>query len=576
MSNKPLDHYFAATKHIPEAMSLEQVQKMVHLSAGMPPKPWWKLKPFIMSSVITTIVVTATLVAVNFNTNPNTTEILAAAEPLHMPTTTTNNTTAPFETTTPLAVVKPLTEEDELWLEMEAQPIFPLEVNANDEFAELLPRSVEPLAVVVPENIVFEPEVFVPDTTLKPKESYTGDTKTIVQEFDAAFFDRLKMNHFGGDITVETTATNNISVSATLKVETKKAEDQRTVLENFELVFGTESGELAVDNNWSTSCNSNKVEIDGKKIKVKSYSVDYTVKIPESMSVNLKNNHGDILIGNVAGEATFSLFSGTLKTGDIAGKVTAKVRYGKLDIGNVNEAKVTLFDTDGSIGSSTDLNLDSRYSDINLLSIEDLSINGFSGKTIIASGAKNIEGNIRYGTFELAAPATSIDLVGFELKCNLHDVQTLKLNTRYSKVNTGNIENFDLSSSFSDHIKTGNVGTLTSNARYTSFSVNQISTSLKVRNFDGSIVVGKVLPSFTSIDMDTRYTRIDLAFEEECKYTLSTSTRYTKLTLPSNQNASTDDNNSESKTFDGAINGSGSTPTATVKAVCFDGSLLLH
>jgi hypothetical protein len=184
-------------------------------------------------------------------------------------------------------------------------------------------------------------------------ENLITKSKTITKVFDKESVRDLFVTNSTGDINISRGLSKQLEIVIKIEVTGWQDEDVEIFLEKLVPDISLEGNEeqgfqvLSLFNfkmNKKCACPGEKKVYNpwfGKKAEVKSYRVDYEIKIPETLnSIQLLNAYGNISLPSYTGKLIINLRNGNLKTGnlDLASCECPgiTVRYGKVNMGKVN------------------------------------------------------------------------------------------------------------------------------------------------------------------------------------------------------------------------------------------------
>lgn len=219
------------------------------------------------------------------------------------------------------------------------------------------------------------------------QENFTKNYEKSYNLNENSFF---KIANKYGKVHIENTNADKLEILVTINVETKNKEKADNVFDKIKINFD-QSGDVITA----------ETEIL-KEIKVKKFSIDYNIKMPEDLKIDLSNKYGSIFINKLTSKSTINCKYGHLKineliTSDLENLATVNIKYStgtihkcdylKLDVKysemNVEESRglyvnsgysknefekayvmkvVSKYDPDFEIGEVTKLELDGKYS----------------------------------------------------------------------------------------------------------------------------------------------------------------------------------------------------------------------
>ncbi len=203
-----------------------------------------------------------------------------------------------------------------------------------------------------------------------------------------------------GKVQVDTWDKPQIDVEVVIKVEDRNESRAMKMLDQINVTIIESSQAISFETRIDGSLNNKNNQ---------EFEINYVIKMPSNLPLNVKNSFGDTYISPYNGPATLDIAYGNIKaetfsndlslelsfgSGDIraAKKVDLTVKYSKLDMGSVANALINSQFSDLEIDELLDVNLDAKYG-----SVEFGSLN-------------NITGKVSFSGFELELLRKSMDL----------------------------------------------------------------------------------------------------------------------------------------------------------------------
>jgi DUF4097 and DUF4098 domain-containing protein YvlB len=223
---------------------------------------------------------------------------------------------------------------------------------------------------------------------------------------------RVSLANIAGDIVVTAGSGDEVSIEAV-----KRTRGDRSELARVQIIVDERAGRVDV----RTEHEQNRTDRNGRSDRV---SVDYTVTVPTSASVDLHSVSGSLRVTGVHGALRVETISGNVTTNDTPKLENAKTVSGDLSL--------TGAASDGDLsGTSVSGNVTARG-----LKAHGLDLGSVSGNISVTDvscerlGIKSVSGNVEYsggiartGRYEINSHSGSVRLVlanpaGFELNAN--------------------------------------------------------------------------------------------------------------------------------------------------------------
>ena len=194
------------------------------------------------------------------------------------------------------------------------------------------------------------------------------------------------INKFGSVVT-ETWDQNNIVIDVTVKVEHPSADRAQKLLEMITVEFTEQGDKLTAETVFSKDFSS-----FSWRGSHNSFSINYNIKMPAYIAIELKNKYGNTAIDEVSGQAKIETKYGDLSVhkltrGNVKPLNVIVVAYGKASIDELSWAEINArYCGSFNIERATALLIDSKYSKIRIDEISSLvSDSKYDGYTVDAA-----------------------------------------------------------------------------------------------------------------------------------------------------------------------------------------------
>jgi hypothetical protein len=285
-----------------------------------------------------------------------------------------------------------------------------------------------------------------------------------------------------GDVNITNWEKDMVSIDVTVTVDHRKEEKARELLDEIIINFAQEGNKIMAETDFDKSFNRSGGLFDFDS-DTKEFSIDYTIKMPKYLSIELENKYGDVFIDEVTGRADIAVKYGNLKANKILRNNTKPLShvylaYSNGNIGEVNWLKLTLKYTPDhcEIGKS---------------------------KALIAM--------TKYSTLELEQ--------GSSLVCE----------SKY------------------DNYRIGTLSNLVCEAKYTEFNIDRVTKQIDLDSKYGDFDVNQIPAGFKKIKVDNSYGSIDLNIASNASYQLDGEAEYTDIEYPNEGSVSRIERNTEVK-----------------------------
>jgi len=274
--------------------------------------------------------------------------------------------------------------------------------------------------------------------------TYAQEDNFRTQRFNFSKVEKLKIDNSFGDVSVQTYGGQMIDILVKITITTKNQKDPEKNFDNIK-IRTTETKELI------TVVTENKMNGNNS---VKSFRIDYTVKLPAGVALEIENRFGDVTVSNTSGKINLDVQHGDC----FVTQATAKGNQAKVQFG--------------------DLKID--YADGNIINVQhgDLRVTDLKNSKInVQFGDSKIEKITGTGDFDIQHGDLRID--------NLQNGLTnLQIVSQFSDVKLGNILGssyiIDLEGSFTDFSWDGVLKTSRDDIRIISQKKDIANTNMKL------------------------------------------------------------------------------------------------
>jgi len=281
-------------------------------------------------------------------------------------------------------------------------------------------------------------------------------TKKIHESYAVGSMPHLEVENSFGFVKLVKGGSGKIVVDVLIKVAAKNQERADKLFETIDVQLTettagvraetTTGGKESWLDSWSFSWRSND----------DNFSVDYTITIPENTSIDIENQHGDVIIQTDVTNADIDLQFGDLIAESFTDVLELNIAHGSVEVQNLTDATVEVNFGDFNCIQVHNLTIESQHSDVVVKTANDITADaGFGDYTI---------GNVR------------------------------------SMVNEG---------SHSD-IEINTVSTLVAESSFTYYTIANINESFKIENEHGDTKIKELGDSFQTGFVESSFGDVDI------------------------------------------------------------------
>jgi hypothetical protein len=167
-----------------------------------------------------------------------------------------------------------------------------------------------------------------------------------------------------------------------------------------------------------------------------SFEVNYTIKMPISNPIDIKNSFGDIYLNDRQGSAVLDVSYGALKAENLLGDNEIEVSFGKGYFDRVERGEITIKYSDVEIASSDVLEMDTQFSKVELDEVNRLELEAKYGSVTLGN-VGDLDADASFNGLNLETLAGSLILEAsyvsnFEIDKVLPSFQLIDIKGKFS------------------------------------------------------------------------------------------------------------------------------------------------
>jgi hypothetical protein len=159
--------------------------------------------------------------------------------------------------------------------------------------------------------------------------------------------------------------------------------------------------------------------------------------------------------------------------------------------------------------------------------LESLTIDSKNGN-VTAQNINNLEAEATYTNFDLNEITNAdMDLNG----CNFTsgNIKNLLLDTKFGNYELESVQNFTLTNSQSDEFDINEVGNITGKFSFSNIKIQKLIAAIDLDITSGDIKVKNVTPSVTKININGKFTEIDVTLRNTSSYSINAKTIFSTI-----------------------------------------------
>lgn len=235
--------------------------------------------------------------------------------------------------------------------------------------------------------------------------------------------------------------------------------------------------------------------IDYDKYKIQSINIDFKIKVPANLEVNIKNEYGDITAYNVGKSLDISDKNGKIEVSSVGGDLTIENQYGDIESSGI-KGKCEITDKNGQVDLQDvdkDVRIDNAFGNISLQNI--------GGSAVIVNNNADIKGTLIGGSVDIDSSYCGIVLESIKGGVKLKD-------------KNGNVDIMDVG------------GNVKAENKYGDIKLDNVSKAIEVSDKNANIELNSDKIPTGDIKIENEYGNIDLSMPENINASIDAFLRY--------------------------------------------------
>ncbi|BDX39544.1 hypothetical protein CYCD_28990 [Tenuifilaceae bacterium CYCD] len=268
--------------------------------------------------------------------------------------------------------------------------------------------------------------------------------KVFDREFSVNESTKLFIQNKYGQVNVENWDKNTISIHVEVKVDKPDDEKAKIMLDAIDVEFSESDNVVSAITKFNEDLMKSHKRLFSS-ISNDEMSIDYMIKMPKNIEVELNNKYGDIFINELSGKVIVNLKYGNIRVnklerGDAENLNTLVIGYGNANLGDVNWLKVEIKYGNLKIDQARAIVLLSKYSKINVDKVNSVVVDSKYDNYVLGP-ISNIIGESGYTTFNIAGLSKKLNLTckygDVKIKSVADNFESIVFNGAYTGLKAG-------------------------------------------------------------------------------------------------------------------------------------------
>lgn len=261
------------------------------------------------------------------------------------------------------------------------------------------------------------------------------------KDFTAIASTELSIDNQFGNITVADWDQNKVAITYIIEVTYADEAKAKKVMEKIKVEFKEEGSRILVKTVIGELGNLN---LHNKKDEKQSFRIDYFVKCPKGIKINLDNQFGDMIVGSFTGPFSADLQFGNLNAVSLGGTENKiDMQFGEVTIGSMKDGKIDIQHCDVlKITECGNLSIDAQFTKVDIGSAVSLKADLNNCELNVDALADHLKldanmGNTKIGSVAAGFTSLSVEQNMGDLTIGIDPKAGYKLN---AEVNMGSLK----------------------------------------------------------------------------------------------------------------------------------------
>lgn len=349
--------------------------------------------------------------------------------------------------------------------------------------------------------------------------------------------EKLVITHQRGPLVIEKSMDSQIHADLLVRIKGKNEDDLNQLLESIELKESRVGAGIELEtqtqiSNWINTLGMTRVKLKSGAVihNIQELEMILTVKVPGISQLVLNNKYEKIEIqSDLQSHVSVDLYSGEFLSKNIQGDLTIRAKYSDLHFDDFKQGIFDLYECKLAGGKGTNLNIQSKYSNIRLQTFDRLNVNSYEDHYTLGDIRQQIVITDKYSKFYLQNIGNA-RLNLYETDLELQRGKELAIDCKYGTIHAGNLTRIELNESYeTDLIIESLDELLVRNDKYGNYEIGSLRKSLRLKGYETSLDVKQVSPQLSEVSIDSKYDRMRLGFPPELRYVLDAELKYGSL-----------------------------------------------
>ncbi|MEO9870067.1 DUF4097 family beta strand repeat-containing protein [Ekhidna sp.] len=223
--------------------------------------------------------------------------------------------------------------------------------------------------------------------------------KYVEKNYKVSSTTKLKIENKFGKVEINSWEKNEFDIKIEIVGKGRNEERAQRILDAIEIDITEGSAQIVFETEIQNIKNKNE----------EGFEVNYTVYMPDSSPLEIKNSFGDVTMGDRTNDLELNVSYGSMRVGDVSGDTEIKLSFGSGSVNNIKDGYVSVKYSNLEIEGANKLDLTQGFSEIEIGEVADLEIESKYGNVEIEKAGK-IDADSHFSGWDIEELTGSIEL----------------------------------------------------------------------------------------------------------------------------------------------------------------------
>lgn len=223
--------------------------------------------------------------------------------------------------------------------------------------------------------------------------------KFVEKNYKVSATTKLRIDNKFGKVEINSWTKSEFDIKVEIIGKGRTDERAQRILDAIEIDITEGSAEIVFETEIENTKNKNE----------EGFEINYTIYMPESNPLEIKNSFGDVTMGNRSNDLNLDVSYGSMRVGDVSGDCRIKLSFGSGGVGKIKDGEATIKYSNFEIDGAGRLDITQGFSDVEIGDVDDLELESKYGKVEIEKAGK-IDADAHFSGFDIEELTGSLEL----------------------------------------------------------------------------------------------------------------------------------------------------------------------